>query len=207
MRRLAMALVFVAMAVTGCKQKVLSPCEGKSCSPYRPQTSPGAVLHDFGLAYENHDAEAADTYAALLAPSFVFKYFDPQSSTPSLPVYWGAPQESLTTRGLLTDPSVSRLALVFPLADTASAIASTAPGDPPGTLKIDINGVDLQVQRGDILYQTHGTATFYIAPFSGVWRIVRWEDGTAPPAAAPGRVHPTAVLPATWGAIKAMYFR
>ncbi len=84
-------------------------------------------------------------------------------------------------------------------------VASTVPGDAAGTMKIRINGIHLAVQKGSILYQPQGSCDFYVASTAGVWKIVRWEDNTAPPAAAPALN--AAVKRTTWFALKQLYVK
>ncbi len=182
----ALASVAALLVFAGCVKECTRPeCKGPQIPDYRPLTTYAAPLYNLVLTYENHNAEAVDQYKTLIASNYQFRYYDPQSSTPSTPQFWGYSEEIATAQGLLTDATVTTLALVFPLADTANIEPSSFVGDPVGTMKITINGIDLQVQRGDILYQTHGSADFYVAPIAGVYQIVRWEDNTAPPAAAP----------------------
>ncbi len=204
-RWMVVGAVALAVAGAGCKKSTV-PNTGCVAPCYRPLTTAAAPLANLALAYQARGVAAATQYATLLdSARFSFRYYDPQSSTPTIPQYWGASTDSSCTRGLLTDPAVSRIELTFPLADTAAALASTVPGDPAGTMKIAIRGVVLKVQKGDVLYQTTGGASFYIAQTAGAWKIIRWEDETAPPANQP--VFAAAVLPTTWGSIKAQYTR
>lgn len=185
----ALAAIAVIAGLTGCVKKCTDPliCGGGGTAPnYRPLNSPGAVLYNLVLTYDQHNADAVEHYKDLIARDiYQFRYYDPQSSTPSTPQFWGYSEEITTATGLLTDTQVTRLELLFPLDDTTKAEPSSFVGDPPNTVKITINGINLQVQRGDILYQTNGSADFFIAPISGIYQIVRWEDNTAPPAGAP----------------------
>ena len=185
-------LFAVPFVLAGCTPKACTDptkCPGGVPQSYRPQDVPGAYvapLYNLVKAYEYKDADAADRYTQIIDKDlFQFRYYDPQSANPTQPKFWAYPEEVTTTKGLLTDPDVSRIDLSFPLADTSGMTPSSVVGDPAGTMKITINGIVLNVQKGDVLYQTTGSGDYYIAPIAGVYKIIRWEDNTAPPAASP----------------------
>ncbi len=188
------ALALLLLGVSGC---VFSPppcndpltCDGGTPPAYRPQNVANAYvapLHNMIVAYAERGTDAADHYKEILDKDlFQFRYYDPQSSTPTIPKFWGYAEDVTTTTGLLTDPDVSKIELTFPLADTSGMVPSSVVGDPTGTMKITINGILLYVQKGDVLYQTTGSGDFYVAPIAGVYKLIRWEDNTAPPATSP----------------------
>lgn len=207
MRRIMLwcvAGVVVALTMSGCKhtEPIVTPCSGVC---YQPLLTPAAPLVNLALAYNNRSQEAVTQYTAMLAPSFVFAYYDPQSANPSLRQYWGTTDDVACTRGLLTDPTVTQLELTLPLTDTLYAIPSAEPGDPAGTRRITINGIALIARRGDILYQIHGSCDFFVAQTDGQWQLIRWVDNTAPPAGAPASAGTIAGQPASWGALKSQF--
>lgn len=204
MRNRWVAAGWILMAVasaslSGCKKTITVPPVGcESC--YRPLTTPAAPLWNLLRAYSQKGPDAASRYATLLDPTlFAFRYYDPQSPDPTVRKIWGYTTDSTCTAGLLTDPSVSRIDLTFPLADTTGMINSPVTTDPAGTKKITVNGIVLHVQKGDILYQTTGSGDFYVAPSAGLWKIIRWDDNTSPPVASPA--FSTASKPTSWGSI------
>ncbi len=72
---------------------------------------------------------------------------------------------------------------------------------------LTIHGIVLSIQRGNVLYQTNGSCDFFIAPVDDEYRIIRWDDNTAPPSFIPMAYGKTAVAPVTWGVIKSVFLR
>ena len=171
------------------KCKNQADCDHQVIVTYRPQNVEGAYvapLYNLIQAYTEKGTSAMDHYKEILDKDlFTFRFYDPTSSTPTIPNEWHYSEDITTTTGLLTDPEVKSIDLTFPLADTLNMVPSSRVGDPPATMKITINGILLYVQKGDILYQTTGSGDFYVAPIAGVYKLIRWEDNTAPPAASP----------------------
>ena len=197
--------------VAGCSpHETLSPAPPPAPLPFRAQTSPGAVLYDITACYGRTDPQGIARYRALFdSTAYVFAYVDPQHD-PNLTQRVGYGVETHAAANMLADPALAVLSLTFPLGDTSHATPSEATGDPPGTVLITIDGIGLEARRADTDYITHGSCDFYVAPFvSGSateWRIVRWEDHTAPPAEpAPSAAGPSPVVPETWGTIKMVW--
>ena len=197
------------LTLAGCKdpgQPACTICPPVAAGPnYRPNTTYAAPLYNLAQAYNTRDADAVKAYLGMIGSAYQFRYYDPQSSTPTVPISWNAATEDSTATDMLRDPALSALVLTLPLADTSGAEVSSFAGDPPDTKKISIHGITLVIQKGDVSYQTSGTCDFFIAPVNNEYRIIRWEDNTAPALSVSGGSTP--VRATTWGSIKAFYLR
>lgn len=170
---------------------------------YRPLTTPAAPLIDLGLCWQHCDEAAAAEYATLFDDAhFTFTYTDDTG-----PHAWGAGVEIAASQAVFRDPgAVTKLRYLLQRADTLAMTPSTVAGDPSGTLRCHIRAVNFTFRnQPGIQYGCAGSADIYVAPLGGVWKIVRWEDGTAP---APIEGGPTGdVTGITWAGIKASYIR
>src|SRR5260221_11995928 len=134
---LGVAGLLALLIMSGC---ILNPNTNKCTTncpvqTYRPLTTPVAALFNLRETYKFHDAMAGDEYATLLDPNrYQFRYYDPQSMTPTKPLYFDYGQDVDATRKLFLDVNVSSIALTFPLEADTNGTASSHLDDPPGTV-------------------------------------------------------------------------
>ena len=80
-----------AVSLAGCKKMITVPPLECVAACYRPLTTPAAPLYNLALAYAEKGSNASTQYATLLDPAlFTFRYYDPQSSDPTVRKFWNS---------------------------------------------------------------------------------------------------------------------
>jgi hypothetical protein len=215
---MVVAATLLAVLAWGCDEGRIIIDPPPPLPKYLPQTSPENVVNNLMASYERREI---DRYAALLDPTFIFK-FQQADIPPDLPRdYWNRDEDSTGTGALFgATEEVSQIMLDL------GAYASEDAGriDEPGTKRIRLTHAKLEVDQyteavllvqGDIqdMYFRRGSAA--AGTDSTKWYLFEWHDlsggdsrkpatATSGPAVdmkarALAGAH---VQPTTWGRIK-----
>jgi hypothetical protein len=177
--------LLLSVLAAGCGEEVTSPRP----NPYRPQTSPENVLHNFQVAYRQRDCQG---YARLLAEDFRF-YFDGETRELSgLPEFWPRPPDSLHTCLLFKSPEILDIRISLsqfspqPVpepgrerwrrTDVIDVFLEVDQAPRPGEVEVTTFRVDGQLQEFYFQMGKNAADTLATSPTSGLWFIVEWRD-------------------------------
>jgi hypothetical protein len=204
-KRLLLALLFVAAVPLGCSNEFPEVSKPKTAEYLEP-TSPENVVSNLIEAYRHKEA---GPYAQILAPEFTFK-LQPKDADKFGMDALPRNLDLAATQGIFTSRLVSGIDLILTHTDAVAAGGEF----PAGVMTVRVNPTFLAVSRfggvwtveGDIedLYFRPGDAGAGENPDH--WLLIEWRDIPNPSSSAPGTVaradDPVPVIGTTWGQIK-----